>query len=189
MAGPAGVGDPHLEQAMLAQLPPVSYLSRRQRGYSTPPPSPAPAGTAAAAPPAALGQASAASPGGGLAQAGASGAATADGPVQTAEAKQAARPKSVPPPRSGEQRKAALDAARQRNAELKALRAGLQARQLTLAELLALAQSDHTAERMAVRTALMALPGIRTARASQLMTQAGVGDGCRTGSLTAGGAP
>jgi hypothetical protein len=76
-----------------------------------------------------------------------------------------------------------------RNAELKALRAGLQARQLTLAELLALAQSDHTAERMAVRTALMALPGIRTARASQLMTQAGVGDACRTGSLTAGGAP
>ena len=92
---------------------------------------------------------------------GASGAAAADGAVQTAEAKQAARPKPVPPPRSGEQRKAALDAARQRNAELKALRAGLQARQLTLAELLALAQSDHAAGRMPVRTALMALPGIK----------------------------
>ena len=81
--------------------------------------------------------------------------------MHTAEAKQAARPKSV---RAAEIRRtcaqAALDAARQRNAELKALRAGLQARQLTLAELLALAQSDHTAERMAVRTALMALPGM-----------------------------
>ena len=117
---------------------------------------------------------------------GASGAAAADRAVQIAEAKQAARPKPVPPPRSGEQRKAALDAARQRNAELKALRAGLQARQLTLAELLALAQSDHTAGRMSVRTALMALPGIRTARASQLMIRAGIGDGCRAGALTAG---
>ena len=116
---------------------------------------------------------------------GPSGAAAADGAVQIAEAKQAARPKPVPPPRSGEQRKAALDAARQRNAELKALRAGLQARQLTLAELLALAQSDHAAGRMPVRTALMALPGIRTARASQLMIQAGIGDGCRAGALSA----
>ena len=105
--------------------------------------------------------------------------------MQTAEAKQAARPKPVPPPRSGEQRKAALDAARQRNAELKALRARLQARHLTLAELLALAQSDHAAGRMLVRTALMALPGIRTARASQLMIQAGIGGGCRAGALSA----
>jgi len=31
----------------------------------------------------------------------------------------------------------------------------------------------------------MALPGIRTARASQLMTQAGIGDGCRAGALSA----
>ena len=95
------------------------------------------------------------------------------------------RPRPVPPPRSGKQRKAALDAARRRNAELKALRAVLQARQLTLAELLALAQSDHAAGRMPVRTALMALPGIRTARASQLMIQAGIGDGCRAGALSA----
>jgi len=95
------------------------------------------------------------------------------------------RPRPVPPPRSGEQRKAALDAARQRNAELKALRAGLRTGELTLAELLALAQSDHTAGRMPVRTALMALPGIRTAIASQLMIQAGIGDGCRAGALSA----
>ena len=32
----------------------------------------------------------------------------------------------------------------------------------------------------------MALPGIRSARASQLMTQAGIGDGCRAGALSAG---
>jgi len=185
MPGAVGAGDPHLEQAMLAQLPPVSYLGRWPRGNSAPPPSPAPAGTAAAAPPAAQGQASAGSPGGGLAQAGAGGAATADEAVQTAEAKQAARPKPVPPPRSGEQRKAALDAARQRNAELKALRAGLQSGELTLAELLALAQSGHAAGRMPVRTALMALPGIRTARASQLMIRAGIGGGCRAGALSA----
>jgi hypothetical protein len=103
-----------------------------------------------------------------------------------AEAARAVRPRPVPPPRSGEQRKAALDAARQRNAELAGLRAGLQSGELTLAELLALAQSGHAAGRMLVRTALLALPGIRTARASQLMIRAGVGDGCRTGSLTAG---
>jgi hypothetical protein len=186
MAEPAGAGDPHLEQAMLAQLPPVSYLSRWQRDNSAPPPSPAPVGTAAAVPPAPQAEAGEASPGTVPAQAGDSGAAAADGAVQAAGAERGARPKPVPPPRSGEQRKAALDAARQRNAELKALRAGLQARQLTLAELLALAQSDHTAGRMPVRTALMALPGIRTARASQLMIRAGIGDGCRAGALTAG---
>jgi hypothetical protein len=115
----------------------------------------------------------------------ASSTAAVDGAVQTAEPKQAARPKPVPPPRSGEQRKAALHAARQRNAELKALRAGLQVRQLTLAELLALAQSDHAAGRMPVRTALIALPGIRTARATQLMIRAGIGDRCRAGALSA----
>ena len=71
-----------------------------------------------------------------------------------------------------------------RNTELAGLRAGLQSGELTLAELLALAQSDHTAGRMPVRTALMALPGIRTARASQLMIRAGIGDGCRAGALS-----
>ena len=107
------------------------------------------------------------------------------GAAQNTEAKQAARPEPVPPLRSGEQRQAALDAARQRNTELKALRTRLQARQLTLAELLALAQSGHAAGRMLVRTALLALPGIRTARASQLMTQAGIDPSRRAGSLTA----
>jgi len=103
-----------------------------------------------------------------------------------AEAARAVRPRPVPPPRSGEQRKAALDAARQRNAELKALRAGLRTGELTLEELLAQAQSGHAAGRMLVRTALLALPGIRAARASQLMTQAGIDVARRVGALTTG---
>jgi len=94
-------------------------------------------------------------------------------------------PKPVPPPRTSEQRKAALDAASQRNAALKALRARLQAGQLTLAELLAQAAlGDQAAARMQVRTSLMALPGIRSARASQLMTQAGIDGGRRAGALS-----
>ena len=115
---------------------------------------------------------------------GTSSVAAADEPVQTAQAKQAARPKPVPPPRSREQRKAALALARQQNTELAGLRAGLQSGELTLAELLALAQSDHAAGRMLVRTALLALPGIRTARASQLMIRAGIGPGQRAGTLS-----
>jgi hypothetical protein len=105
--------------------------------------------------------------------------------VQIAEAKQAARPKPVPPPRSDEQRKAALDAARQRNAGLKALRARLRTGELTLGELLdQAAQGDQAAARMLVRTALLALPGIRVARASQLMATAGIGPGRRAGALS-----
>jgi S13-like protein len=184
MAGPAGVGDPHLEQAMLAQLPPVSYLSRWQRGNSTPPPSPAPAGTAAAAPPAAQGQASAASPGGGLAQAGASGAAAADGPVQTAEAKQAARSKPVPPPRSGEQRQAARLEALRMTAQRKGLRARLQAGELTLEQ--ALAEDEEAARGMRVVTVVRALPGIGAATAARLMREAGIDAARRVGALTMG---
>jgi S13-like protein len=186
MAGPAGAPDDALEQALQAQLAPHAYLDGWRCRY-------APAASASALPSTAPGDAptggqmesNSARPGAARPRPGASGAAAADGAVQIAEAERGARPKPVPPPRSGEQRKAALDAARQRNAELKALRAGLQARQLTLAELLALAQSDHAAGRMPVRTALMALPGIRTARASQLMIQAGISDGCRAGALSA----
>jgi hypothetical protein len=96
------------------------------------------------------------------------------------------RPRPVPPPRSSEQRKAALALARQQNTELAGLRAGLQSGELTLAELLALAQSGHAAGRMLVRTALLALPGIRTARASQLMAAAGIDAAQRVGALTTG---
>jgi S13-like H2TH domain len=191
MAGPAGALDDALQQALQAQLAPHAYLDGWRCRYAPAAdasalPSPTPRDSMAIAHTAAQVESNSARPGADRPRPGASGAAAADGAVQIAEAERGARPKPVPPPRSGEQRKAALDAARQRNAELKALRAGLQARQLTLAELLALAQSDHAAGRMPVRTALMALPGIRTARASQLMTQAGIGDGCRAGALTAG---
>jgi S13-like protein len=192
MPGPAGADDPALEQARLAQLAPRAYadawLCRYTAGTGAPrpaPPAPAVQGVTRPVMQLAAQEEGGAKAGAVRMRAGASGTAAADGAVQIAEAERGARPKPVPPPRSGEQRKAALDAARQRNAELKALRAGLQARQLTLAELLALAQSDHAAGRMPVRTALMALPGIRTARASQLMIQAGISDGCRAGALSA----
>ena len=191
MPGPGGAVDDALEQALQAQLAPHAYQDGWRCKYAPvasadAPPSPAPGDSLAIARTDAQVESNSARPGAARPRPGASGAAAADGPVQTAEAKQAARPKPVPPPRSGEQRQAALDAARRRNHELAGLRAGLQSGELTLAELLALAQSGHAAGRMLVRTALLALPGIRTARASQLMTQAGVGDGCRTGSLTAG---
>jgi hypothetical protein len=41
------------------------------------------------------------------------------------------------------------------------------------------------AARMLVRTALLTLPGIRTARTSQLMAAAGIDPGRRAGALTA----
>ena len=181
MAGPAGAPDDALEQALQAQLASRAYLDGWRCRY-------APAAGASALPPY--------TPGGTLAMAHTTAQVKSNGARQeparapagasgATAAAQAARPKPVPPPRSGEQRKAALDAARQRNAELAGLRAGLQSGELTLAELLALAHSGHAAGRMLVRTALMALPGIRTARASQLMTQAGIGDGCRAGALSA----
>jgi hypothetical protein len=160
---------------MRAQLPPVSYLSRWQRGNSTPPPSPAPAGTAAAAPPAAQGQASAASPGGGLAQAGASGAAAVNG---------AERPKPVAPALTHEQREAARFKALQVTAERKGLRARLQAGDLALEQ--ALAQDEEAARGMRVVTVVRALPGIGATTARRLMATAGIEGGRRIGGLTAG---
>ena len=190
MPGAAGAADHAMEQALLAQLPPHTYLDawrcRNAPAVSAgPSPPPAPETTAAAAPSPAQAETDGASPAAVPAHVGTSSVAAADEPVQTAQAKQAARPKPVPPPRSSEQRKAALALARQQNTEMAGLRAGLQSGELTLAELLALAQSGHAAGRMLVRTALMALPGIRTARASQLMIRAGIGDGCRAGALSA----
>ena len=191
MAGPAGALDDALQQALQAQLAPHAHLDGWRCRYAPAAdasalPSPAPRNSLAIAHTVGQVESNDARPGAARPRAGTSGTAAADGSVQIAEAKQAARPKPVPPPRSGEQRKAALDAARQRNAELKALRAGLQARQLTLAELLALAESDHTAGRMLVRTALQALPGTRSPRASQVVAAAGIDPGRRAGALTAG---
>ena len=190
MPGAAGADDPALEQARLAQPPPRAYQDGWRSRYAAvtrpgaPPPT-APDSPAPVTPSAAQAETGDASQGVVPMRAGAGGAAAVDGAAQNTEAKQAARPEPVPPLRSGEQRQAALDAARQRNTELKALRTRLQAGQLTVAELLALAQSGHAAGRMLVRTALLALPGIRRARASQLMTQAGIDPSRRAGSLTA----
>ena len=114
MPGPAGAADHAMEQALLAQLPPHTYLDawrcrNAPAADASALPSPAPEGTAAAAPSPAQAESNSASPGADSPPPGASGVAAADEPVQTAQAKQAARPKPVPPPRSGEQRKAALE--------------------------------------------------------------------------------
>ena len=95
--------------------------------------------------------------------AGASGAAAADGSVQTAEAKQAARPKPVPPPRSGDQREAARLKAVQENGERKTIRDQLQQGRLSLAQVLA--QDGEAARGMRVATVVRALPGIGAATA------------------------
>ena len=177
MPGAAGAGDPHLEQAMLAQLPPVSYLSRWQRGNSAPPPSPAPAGTAAAAPPAAQGQASAASPGGGRRRPGLAapqlrmrGGTRAETRSASAHARAArGRPAQGP----------ADDARAQADS-------GISCRQgsLTLAQ--ALAQDGEAARGMRVVTVVRALPGIGAATAARLMREAGIDAGRRAGALTTG---
>jgi hypothetical protein len=181
---PAGADDPALEQARLAQLAPHAYLDGWRGRHALAagvgaPPSSTPEGTLAMAPTAARVESISARPGLVRTRVGDRGVPA------TNEALPTVSPKPVPPPRTSEQRKAALDAARQRNAALKALRARLQAGQLTLAELLAQAAlGDQAAARMQVRTSLMALPGIRSARASQLMTQPGIDGGRRAGALS-----
>jgi hypothetical protein len=175
MAGPAGAGDPHLEQAMLAQLPPVSYLSRWQRGNSAPPPSPALVGTAAAVPPAAQAEAGEASPGAVPAQAGDSGAAAAD---------EAEPPKPVAPALTPEQREAGRLKALEITARRKELREQLQAGALTLAQ--ALARDDEAACRMRTQTLLRALPGIGGAITARLLREAGIDPSRRAAALTAG---
>jgi hypothetical protein len=188
MPGPGAAIDEALQQALNAQMPRRAYGETWQRfksapaAASTPPPLGQPRGARSIPRTAARAGSNGASQGPVRTPDGASGPAAAGGTAETAEA--ARRLKPVPPARTREQSQAALDAARRRNAALKAIRARLQAGQLALAELLALAQSDPAAAKMLVRTALMALPGIRTARAAQLMSQAGIGDGRRVGSLT-----
>ena len=181
MPGPAGAGDPHLEQAMLAQLPPVSYLSRWQRGNSAPPPSPAPAGTAAAAPPAAQGQAS---PRGWAAQAGSNGAATSGGAAQAAGPGHGAHPKPVAPALKPGEREAGRLKALQMTQERKQIRDQLRQGSLSLAQ--ALAQDEEAARGMRVATVVRALPGIGAATAARLMREAGIDAARRVGALTTG---
>jgi hypothetical protein len=148
MPGPAGAVDDALEQALQAQLTPHAYLDGWRCRYAPVAGADVPASvnTVAVAPSAAQEEIDGASRGTVQTRVGVISATAADGAAQTAEAERGARPKPVPPPRSGEQRKAALALARQQNTELAGLRAGLQSGELTLAELLALAQSDYTRE-------------------------------------------
>jgi hypothetical protein len=112
---------------------------------------------------------------------------TGGSPAITASA--AARPKPVPPPRSGDQREAARLKGLRLTAERKRLRARLQAGELTLAQ--ALAQDKEAARGMRIVTVVRALPGIGAATAARLITQAGIDAARRVGALTVGadGAP
>ena len=180
----AGAGDPHLEQAQLAQPPPRAYQDGwRSRyagisGASAPQP-PAPVDTAAAAPPSAQRQASAASPGGGPAQAGSNGgAAHAAGPGH------GAHPKPVAPALKPGEREAGRLKALQMTQERKQIRDQLRQGSLSLAQ--ALAQDEAAARGMRVMTVVRALPGIGAATAARLMREAGIDPGRRAGALTAG---
>lgn len=117
-------------------------------------------------------------------RAGTSGATAADGSVQTAEAKQVARPRPIPPTLARGQRDAALSKARLLNSERKEIRDQLQHGSLGLAE--ALAQDGEAARGMRVATVVRALPGVGAATARRLMAAAGVDRGRRVGGLTAG---
>ena len=163
MPGPAGEPDPAMAQALAAQLPARAWQDSWRVRHGGP-----------AAEIAAQAVAGSARPEAAWARAGASGAGAANG---------AERPKPVPPTLTLEQREAARLKGLQLTAERKRLRARLQAGEETLEQ--ALARGDKVAGRMRAETLLRALPGIRTARASQLVIRAGIGDGCRAGALSA----
>ena len=193
MPGPAAADDPALEQARLAQLAPRAYadawLCRHTASAGTPRPAPHAQATAVQGVTPPVMQQAAQRAGGAEAgalpmRAGTSGAAAADGPVQTAEARQAARPKPVPPPRSGDQREAARLKAVQENDERKTIRDHLQQGRLSLAQVLA--QDGEAARGMRVATVVRALPGIGAATAARLMREAGIDPGRRARALTAG---
>ena len=183
---PAGADDPALLQALQAQLAPHAYLDGWRCRYAPVAGADAPASvnTVAVAPSAAQEETDGASRETSQTRVGAISAAAADGAVQTAEAKQAARPKPVPPPRSGEQRQAARLEALRMTAQRKGLRARLQAGEENLEQ--ALARGDEVAMRMRTETLLRALPGIGGATAARLMREAGIDPGRRAGALTAG---
>jgi ribosomal protein S13 len=193
MPGPAGADDPALDQARLAQLAPRAYADAWLCRYmaSAGAPRPAPHAQAAAVqgvtPPVmqqAAQRAGDAEAGAVPTRAGTSGATAADGSVQTAEAKQAARPKPVPPTLAPAQRDAAMSKARLLNSERKEIRDQLQQGSLSLAQ--ALAQDEEAARGMRVVTVLRALPGIGAATAARLMREAGMDAARRVGALTTG---
>ena len=193
MPGPAGTDDPALEQARLAQLAPRAYadawLCRHTASAGAPRPAPhAQAGAVQGVTPPVMQQvaqrAGDAEAGAVPTRAGTSGATAADGSVQTAEAKQAARPKPVPPTLAPAQRDAAMSKARLLNSERKEIRDQLRQGSLSLAQ--ALAQDGEAAHGMRVVTVVRALPGVGAATARRLMARAGIDGGRRVGGLTAG---
>ena len=106
--------------------------------------------------------------------------------MQTAEAKQAARPKPVPPTLARGQRDAAMSKARLLNSERKEIRDQLQQGRLSLAQ--ALAQDGEAARGMRVATVVRALPGVGAATARRLMATAGIDGGRRVGGAHRGAA-
>lgn len=189
MQGPAGADDPALEQARQAQLAPHAYLDGWRGRYApapaaSAPHSPASVNTVAVAPSAAQGGADGARPEPVPAGGAADGTAAADATVQIAEAKLGARPQPVPPALDRGQREAGRLRALRMNAERRDIRARLQAGELTLAQVLA--QDDAAARGMRVRTLLLALPGVGTAKARRLLAAAGVSGTRRGGALTSG---
>lgn len=193
MPGPVGADDPALEQARLAQLAPRAYadawLCRHTASAGAPRPAPhAQAAAVQGVTPPVMQQAAQraghAEAGAVPTRAGTSGATAADGSVQTAEAKQAARPKPVPPALAPAQRDAALSKARLLNSERKKIRDQLQQGRLSVAQVLA--QDEEAARGMRVVTIVRALSGIGAATAARLMAQASIDGGRRVGGLTAG---
>lgn len=172
-----------LEQAMLAQLPPRAYQDSwrcRYAGISGASAAlrPAPAGTAAASPPAAQEQASAATPGEGPVQAGSNGTATDGG------AEHITRSIPVPPALTPAECEAGRLKGLRLKAERKAIRQQLRTGQMTLAEVLA--RDGQAPDGMRVMAALKALPGVGGATAPKLLRETGIDGGHLIRGLTAG---
>ena len=193
MPGPAGADDPALDQARLAQLAPRAYadawLCRHTASAGAPRPAPhAQAAAVQGVTPPVLQQAAqragGAEAGAVPTRAGTSGVTAGDGSVQTAEAKQAARPKPVPPTLAPAQRDAAMSKARLLNSERKEIRDQLQQGSLSLAQ--ALAQDGEATRGMRVVTVVRALSGIGAATAARLMREAAIDAARRIGGLTTG---
>ena len=189
MPGAAGAADHAMEQALLAQLPPHTYLDAWRRrnapaADASALPSPSPRDTLAISHTAAQVESNSARPGAARPRLGASGAATAEGAVQTAEPGHGARPKPVAPALKPGEREAGRLKALQMTQERKQIRDQLRQGSLSLAQ--ALAQDGEAARGMRVATVVRALPGIGAATAARVMTQAGIDAARRVGALTTG---
>ena len=185
----ASAGDPHLEQAQLAQPPPRAYQDGWRSRYAAvtrpgaPPPA-APDSTTPVTPSAARAGTGDASQGTVPAPAGGGSATAAIRAAQAAEPPRVAHPKPVAPALKPGEREAGRLKALQMTQERKQIRDQLRQGSLSLAQ--ALAQDKEAARGMRVVTVVRALPGIGAATAARLMAQAGIDGGHRVGGLTAG---